>query len=447
MSNEPRRARILVVEDERLVALDIQRTLMELGYTLAGGASRGEDAVRKARSSHPDLVLMDICLQGEMDGIDAASQIQRELDIPIIYLSGFSDTETLRRAHKSSPSGFLAKPFKQAELARAVEVALERWRLGGKPHAGDVVGRPTAEMPMSRMQELLDSPLLHPASLLAESSLDMVMAAPTTPSATLPADSDEERAAHHHSASLIDVNAVVRSMEERLHRLVGGDIELSLRLASGLGLVQVERDHLEKVIGNLVADARQASPASGRIALETAALEVADHSQAGPVRLPHGSYVVLAVGDAGYEPDGGARAAFGPGPVLAIHLPRALAETILVVDHDESVRGAIARILAARGYRVLAARSGEQALELAASHDGPIDLIVDDLMVPGPGGPAIAAEVAAREAEPGVVFTASYPEQEVRGKGMICAAAPYVQKPFAPETLLRAVHELLDRRK
>ena len=263
MANEARRARILVVEDERLVALDIQRTLMELGYTLAGGASRGEDAVRKARASHPDLVLMDIRLQGAMDGIDAASAIQQEMDVPIIYLSAFSDTETLRRARRSSPSGFLAKPFRQAELACAVEVALDAWRLGAQKRTGEV-GRATEEMPWSRLQELLGSPLLHGLPLRPDHSLEPLTAAPTIPGATTPVATDEER---DDPVALLDVNAAVRAMEDKLRRLVGGDIELSLRLARGLGPVQVDPDHLERVVANLVSGAAAASPASRRMVL------------------------------------------------------------------------------------------------------------------------------------------------------------------------------------
>ncbi|WP_321404137.1 response regulator [Maridesulfovibrio sp.] len=116
--------RILVVDDEKIVNLDIQATLKRLGYVIAGDAVTGRDAVDKAAATNPDLVLMDIKLQGEMDGIEAANIIIKTYDIPVVFLTAFSDEKTLSRAKLSGPFGYLLKPFEERELRSSIEIAL-----------------------------------------------------------------------------------------------------------------------------------------------------------------------------------------------------------------------------------------------------------------------------------------------------------------------------------
>ena len=116
--------KILIVEDERVVARDIQNRLKNLGYSVCGSASSGEDAVKKASELQPDLVLMDIVLKGEMDGIDAAGQIREHFKIPVVYLTAFSDQKTLQRARETGPYGYILKPFEDSELRSNIEMAL-----------------------------------------------------------------------------------------------------------------------------------------------------------------------------------------------------------------------------------------------------------------------------------------------------------------------------------
>src|SRR5262245_39964282 len=101
------KVRILVVEDERIVALDIQRRLKALGYEVAGAAVSGEDAIYKATELHPDLVLMDIMLEGRIDGIMAAETIRCRLSIPVIFVTAHADAYTLQRAKVTEPFGYI----------------------------------------------------------------------------------------------------------------------------------------------------------------------------------------------------------------------------------------------------------------------------------------------------------------------------------------------------
>ena len=120
------KARVLVVEDETLVAMAIETCLKSLGHKVAASAASGEEAVRKAVALDPDLILMDIHLRGQLDGIEAASRITQALNIPIVYLTAHSDDETLVRARTTEPYGFVLKPFDEKVLKAVIQMTLYR---------------------------------------------------------------------------------------------------------------------------------------------------------------------------------------------------------------------------------------------------------------------------------------------------------------------------------
>jgi len=114
----------MIVEDEIVIAMELQKKLKNLGYTVIGVVSSGEEAVESAAAAKPDLVLMDIKLAGEMDGIEAARRIHEQFDIPIVYLTAHTDEKTLQRAKLAQPFGYLVKPFSEVELRTTIEVSL-----------------------------------------------------------------------------------------------------------------------------------------------------------------------------------------------------------------------------------------------------------------------------------------------------------------------------------
>ncbi|WP_395457872.1 EAL domain-containing protein (plasmid) [Azospirillum melinis] len=120
------KARILVVEDERIVALHLQQRLKLLGYDVTTPAASGVQALASVRDERPDLVLMDIHIEGPMDGIDTAREISRTSDTPVIYLTAYSEQATLERARATRPYGYLVKPFSERELHATIQMALER---------------------------------------------------------------------------------------------------------------------------------------------------------------------------------------------------------------------------------------------------------------------------------------------------------------------------------
>ena len=115
---------VLVVEDESIVSKDIQHSLKKLGYNVVGASSTGEKAIELAATENPDIVLMDIMLKGEMNGIEAADQIKKNQAIPIIFLTAYADELTLSKAKITQPYGYILKPFKEIDLHTTIEMAI-----------------------------------------------------------------------------------------------------------------------------------------------------------------------------------------------------------------------------------------------------------------------------------------------------------------------------------
>jgi CheY-like chemotaxis protein len=118
--------RILVVEDERIVGLHLRQQLIKLGYKVVAVVSSGEEALKVVKERNPDIVLMDIHIDGDMDGIETASRIPLEQAVPIIYLTAFAGETTLQRARATKPYGYMMKPFSERELHATIQMALER---------------------------------------------------------------------------------------------------------------------------------------------------------------------------------------------------------------------------------------------------------------------------------------------------------------------------------
>jgi CheY-like chemotaxis protein len=123
---------ILIVEDEAIIAIDIKRSLVELGYDVTPVAVSGIDAIQKAEEYEPDLVLMDIVMPGETDGIEAAREIQSKLDIPVVYLTAYADKEIVDRAKTTKPYGYITKPFTERDLYSNIEIALYKHKMNKK---------------------------------------------------------------------------------------------------------------------------------------------------------------------------------------------------------------------------------------------------------------------------------------------------------------------------
>ncbi|WP_292367610.1 response regulator [Methanoregula sp. UBA64] len=141
--------RIMIVEDETIVAMTLEDALRNMGYAVVGPVSTADDAVRLAETEKPDLILMDIRIKGDRDGISAAEEINEKHNIPIVYLTAHGDDKTLERAMKTQPYGYLTKPFRDRELHSTIEIALYKHRLVRQGKKDDAPRIPPAPVPQT----------------------------------------------------------------------------------------------------------------------------------------------------------------------------------------------------------------------------------------------------------------------------------------------------------
>ncbi len=300
--------------------------------------------------------------------------------------------------------------------------------------------------------------------------------------------------------SNIRLGVVVEGMEPLLRRLIGEDIELVVRREPGQGAVFADPNQIEQVIMNLAVNARDAMPNGGRLTIETADVELDEAYASTHLPVAPGPYVMLAVHDTGtgmdsrtlvrvFEPffttkeqgrgtglglatvygvvkqSGGSIWPYseeGVGTTFKIYLPRVAGgevvaagpaeggarggdETILLVEDDDAVRRIARVVLERRGYTVLEAADGENAVRLASAHGGPIDLVVTDIVMPGLGGPALLERLRDLRPDIPVLFTSGYTSDAVIRHGVETAETPFLQKPFTAEALARKVREVIER--
>ena len=302
---------------------------------------------------------------------------------------------------------------------------------------------------------------------------------------------------------ILDLNEVVRGLEKMLRRLIGEDVALEFAPGAALWAVRADPGQIEQVILNLAVNARDAMPHGGRLTIETANVVLTADDARRHAELAPGAYVLVTVSDTGtgmdaetaahvFEPffttkevgkgtglglatvhgivsqSGGhviVESEAGRGATFRIYLPRVdvvaeapraaqpapLAvrghETVLVAEDDRAVRDVVAETLGLRGYRVMRANDGPSALELAASVDGKVDLLLTDIVMPGMTGRELAQALAARHPALRVLFMSGYTDDAVVRRGVLEEGMPYLQKPFSPDVLALKVREVLDRRK
>ena len=307
------------------------------------------------------------------------------------------------------------------------------------------------------------------------------------------------------SPRILDLNAVVKQTESLLHRVIGEDVRLVSHLAPGLGPVRVDPAQFEQVLLNLAVNARDAMPQGGLLTLETQNVDLEEPLTVGGEALAPGRYVMLAVSDNGtgmdratrqrvFEPffttkepgrgtglglstvygivrqSGGHVWVYsepGHGACFRIYLPHADGhasaagapehdpapvragrgtETVLVVEDEQAVRELTRQVLRLHGYDVLHAANGGEAMAVAAAHDGPIHLLVTDVVMPGMTGPELAAKLHVARPETGVLFVSGYTSHAVVRGGMLREGTDFLQKPFTPTDLAATVRTILDRR-
>ena len=291
----------------------------------------------------------------------------------------------------------------------------------------------------------------------------------------------------------IDLHQAIHSMEALFRRLLGEDIGLELGLRSRQALVRMDPGHLDQLLVNIILNARDAMPGGGTLTIETAERRIGAGARARRVRP--GSYILLAISDTGGGMDGEARSQLfeslqsadpreqraglglsivygtvrqnggvvrvssepGEGTTVKVYLPLAEpedtesepearlhgTETVLVVEDEDAVRELLRQILSDHGHAVLTAGDGRDALRLAERHEGSIDLVVTDVVMPEMGGGELVRRLTAIRPDIRVLYISGYTDDEVVRRGVQGTGTSFLHKPFTADGLMRRVRDVL----
>ena len=310
--------RILVVEDEIVVAMDIQDLLKNLGYDAPVTAPSGEEAIKRTEEIKPDLVLMDIVLRGDMDGIEAADYIRTRFDIPVVYLTAYADEKTLQRAKVTVPFGYLLKPFDGRMLHTSIEIALYKHTLDKALRESEERYRVLSEqlevIVEQRTRELQDAQeqlirkeklavlgqlagsvghdLRNPLGVISNAVYFLKMTLADADEVTreyLEMIAAEVRNAEGIISDLLDFSRtrVAEREDTEVSELIDLILEkqpppekvtVSLEIASDLPPVFIDPRQVERVLVNLITNAYQAMPEGGT-------LSISAHMEVGKVSL------------------------------------------------------------------------------------------------------------------------------------------------------------------
>jgi PAS domain S-box-containing protein len=298
---------------------------------------------------------------------------------------------------------------------------------------------------------------------------------------------------------ILDLNTIVLGLDKLLGRLIGEHIEMVTRCGANVGHVKADPAQIEQVIMNLVVNARDAMPKGGRLTVETVNVELDSTYARDHVSVKPGSYVMLAVSDSGtgmspetvahiFEPfyttkesgqgtglglstvygivkqSGGYIWVYsepGKGTTFKVYLPRVAEkvdkpdvvelpvaargnETILLVEDEEAVRELASRILSAKGYSVVAAKSVKEAEQFSEKHAGKIHLLLTDIIMPGTSGRELARRITARHPRTRVLYMSGYTDNVLAQGGVLEEGLSFLQKPFTPAALSQKVRDVLD---
>ena len=519
MQTDP--AVVLVVEDDDLVADMLRTMLTRAGYAVEVAAD-GAVGLARIQAGGVDVVLLDMLLP-EISGLDLCQRVRaNETDVylPIIMLTAQSRPEQRQAGFAVGTDDFLTKPFEREELLARVQVWVRAHQRMQAMH--DRLLQEQEQLRHAQRLEALGqlaggvahdfNNLLTVITGFSELVLQRLGATDPPRSYLEEITKAGERASaltrqllafsrrQVLEPEVLDLSGVVVDAEPMLRRVVGEAVELRTHLTPRLWPVKADRGQIDQVILNLAVNARDAMPRGGRLAIETANVDLDETYTQYHVPLRAGEYVRLSASDTGtgmtpevqahiFEPfyttkppgkgtglglatvygivkqSGGYIWVYsepGQGTTFKIYLPREAGgvpaaapparplaapggtEHILVVEDDAQIRSLIRGVLDASGYTVLEARRGEDALRLSEQHAGALHLLLTDVVMPGMSGRELAQRLAAHHPGMKVLFMSGYTDQVVVEQGMIEARAPFLQKPFSPEALRRKLREMLD---
>ena len=307
-------SRIMVVEDERIVALHIRQQLEKLGYEVPSVVSSGEQALQSIDKERPDLILMDIRIDGSIDGIETASRVPPEYKIPVVYLTAYSEEATLNRAKTTTPHGYLLKPFSERELHATIQMALERNKAEK--------AREAQEEQLHQAQKLeaigqLAGGVAHDFNnLLAviQGNLELMQERAPTPEMSEMIGDALKAASRGTSLTqqllsysrrqplmpqILELPNLVTELTSLLRRLLGETIEIQTRLPDRMWKIRADQHQLESALINLAVNARDAMPNGGTLSIEGSNAEIDGPRPDLAGEVTQGRYASVTVSDTG----------------------------------------------------------------------------------------------------------------------------------------------------
>jgi PAS domain S-box-containing protein len=399
-------SQILVVEDEAIVATAIKNELQQFGYRVPAIAASATEAIEKAVKEKPDLVLMDIHLQGEPDGIEAAREIRKRCGIPVVYLSAFADAETVSRAGATEAFGYLLKPYEELELQTTIEVALAKHRAEQKLEKSGQL--------MAAILEGLDAAVIatDPANQVRFMNIagealtgwrrETVAGVSVAAVCNLVAEGNRVLLKDLADSAVVDSCSIQLPPDTRLVNRSGGETPVE-------GCVTPIHDRLGEFLGAVLT-----------------LRNIATRLESQRARRQN-------------------EALCGAAPA-SLSKPRGVRPTILLADADPLVRNLGCLILEEEGYQVLVAEDGVQAVETFRKATQRIDIAIIDLNIPCMTGDAVLERLLELDPNIEVLFSSDYfAEDRPEGQGgshllgVIC-------KPYRRRELVNTVHDALARR-
>ena len=268
--------KVLIVEDEKIIAMELEHQIKQLGYAVVGPVASGEAALQNAEIARPDLALMDIRIQGPADGIQIAEELRYRFDIPVIYLTAHADQTTIERAKLTEPLGYLLKPWREHELQAAIKVALYKHKMNKalEQRQADFLAMLTHDIqnPLQLvlgytdvLAEELEANGLQQAGRLLNQMRDNILSTSDLV-ANYSALLAIEGGRFPLASERVQLNEILKQVETRyVAEAARRSLRFDMRLTDDLPLIEADVSALERVFANLVHNALKFTPPGGHV--------------------------------------------------------------------------------------------------------------------------------------------------------------------------------------
>jgi signal transduction histidine kinase len=499
---------ILIVEDEAVVRMDIEEKLKSMGYKVTGYASSGEGAIQKVGQLKPDLVLMDIEIEGELDGIDAANQIKSQFDIPVVFATAHVDEKTIERVKDSQPFGYLLKPINENGLRATVEMALYKHKL-------DMDRRQEVAEKEKMQEQLMQAQTTQAIANLAggiahnfnnalvgiSGSIDLLemelednetvmkFARPMRSSVRRMTNLTNQLLAYARGGKYqpknISLKPFIDAARSLLQYSIGTNVQIKIDLPSQPLHIEADMTQMQMVLSAILTNSSEAMEGSGNIRITVKKVEVG-----------RGCCACISIEDEGIGMDEETRnrifepffstkgrgrglgmaavygiiqnhhgrisvdSAPGKGATVNIYLPRVTpgpkepsepeqgivhgTGTVLLIEDEDTVINVTLKVLEKLGYRVLVAKNGSEAEKIVQTFPENIDLAILDIALPDIPGNQVFPLLKTARPNLKVLVYSGYSIDGPAREILDAGAEEFIQKPFTLETLSRKVKTVLE---